>query len=172
MLRITILSVLSLLLIQCSKKGESIESKQLSTSDNEIINYVEYCNERYDMCFDYPSNFSAQPVPLNGDGRTFINKPDSAEIVMYGFIDETGSELNNQLEVLGDMLKDEKITKLDNGYEITGILLDNGFVYHEKLLVRNGENNLQTVSGLQFTHPKSKTQKFSGYWKSMIEKFK
>lgn len=171
MLRTFFLFVSIVLFFGCKKDSEHIESKKLSTSDNEIVNYVEYCNDRYDMCFDYPSNFGAKPDPINGDGRVFINKPDSAEIVMYGFIDETGNDLQSQLDVLGDMLKDEKITKIENGYEISGILNENDYIFHEKILVKKNDNNVQVVSGLQFTHPKSKKSKFAGYWENMTEKF-
>ncbi|MXV38336.1 hypothetical protein GO491_06540 [Flavobacteriaceae bacterium Ap0902] len=172
MVRFLLLLSVSIFLFNCKKESETIKSKQLEISENEIINYVEYCNDRYDMCFDYPSNFGAQPDPPNGDGKTFINKLDSSKITMYGFIDETGDELEELLSVTGKMLNDEKITKLANGYEITGIQANNNQVYHEKLIVKNSEEGLKVVTGLQFMHPQSKTSKFNGYWESMTEKFK
>ena len=173
---------LSIILLFSCKNGtqESITSKPLEVSDNELINYVEYCNDRFDVCFDYPSNFGAQPEPVNGDGRTFLNEIDSAEIVLYGFLDQGNEGLHTQLDILNEMMEIDDLIESTNGIDVRGIERESGKIHHEKLRIKpdisagtyDDGSPVNIIYSLQFVYPTSKQSKYNKYWDKMSEKFK
>lgn len=167
---------------QLDKKGtqETIESKPLEVSDNEIVNYISYCNDRFDVCFDYPSNFNAQPEPANGDGRTFRNEIDSSEITLYGYLDQENEGLEGQIELYKNFLDIQKMDEIKNGIEIIGKNKDNGFIHKERIYIKpdskagtyeNGDP-MNVIYSLQFTYPEDKSQKYKSYWSKMVKKLK
>ena len=164
----------------CQKDNtETIQSKPLEVSDNEIINYISYCNNRFDACFDYPSNFGAQPEPANGDGRTFLNELDSAQIVMYGFLDDNNEGLKTQINILNEYLEIEKLTDIPNGYELIGKDKESGKIHKERILIKPDSSAgkykdgkpMNIIYSLQFVYPQSKEKKYQNYWHKMTEKF-
>ncbi|MDO5654664.1 MAG: hypothetical protein Q4G27_00825 [Flavobacteriaceae bacterium] len=168
-------------LISCKKEsGESITSKRLEVSDNEIINYLEYCNDRFEICIEYPSNFSAQPEPANGDGRTFVNRIDSAEIILYGFMDLDNEGLEGQMSIINEMIDVSSLEKSPNGLDIKGIDNETGRIHYEKVRIKTdstaGLNKdgtpINIIYSLQFVHPKSKEKKFRDYWSRIHSRFK
>lgn len=182
-MRLTIF-VLLLAIIGCKSENkgpqEVIESKPLEISGNEIVNYMTYCNDRFDVCMIYPSNFSAQHEPANGDGRTFRNEIDSAEIVLYGFIDQTNQGLQPQLDLYKEFLEIESQNKIENGYEILGQDLETGFKHKERIFIKPDTTAgsyadgtpMNIIYSLQFTYPVDKDKKYQKYWSKMIEKLK
>lgn len=176
--------MLLLAFVGCSKENkdpqEVIESKPLEISGNEIVNYMTYCNDRFDVCIIYPSNFNAQHEPANGDGRTFRNEIDSAEIVLYGFIDQTNQGLQPQLDLYKEFLEIDSQTKIENGYEILGQDLETGFKHKERIFIKPDTTAgtyadgtpMNIIYSLQFTYPVDKDKKYRKYWSKMIEKLK
>lgn len=173
--------ILLLFVMSCQKENqESIVSKQLEVSDNELINYVEYCNSRFDICFDYPSNFSVQPEPVNGDGRTFKNDIDSSEIVLSGFHDQGNEGIEAQLAILEQIMEIDTVIEFQDGYDVRGIDKEDGRVHFEKLMIKadskfghyDDGTPVNTIYSLQFIYPKSKEHKYRDYWEKMTAKFK
>lgn len=175
------LLLLIFILASCKKdNSETITSKRLEVSDNEIVNYVEYCNDRFNFCFDYPSNFGPEPEPANGDGRTFINDIDSSEIVLYGFLDQSNEGIDGQLEVLKEFMEVESVQQIKHGYDVRGIEKESGKVHLEKILMKadstagkyDDGKPVNIIYSLQFVYPKDKDAKYRDYWKKMSTKFK
>lgn len=69
--------------------------------------YVEYCNERYGFCVNYPSNFKKERPPDNGDGQRFNDGKGFLMIV---------SGINNGLD---DNLKTEMASQSKDFDKIT-----------------------------------------------------
>lgn len=166
----------SFFIISCKKEPkESISSKPLEVSNNEIVNYIKYCNDRFDVCFEYPSNFGALPEPANGDGRTFSNEPDAAQIIFFGFLDQSNEGLNAQLMLSQDLINIKRIDTLKNGYEITGIDKETKRLHYEKILtkpsVSPSNDSVNIIYSLQFVYPKNKNDKYKSYWKKLSGKF-
>lgn len=169
------------LMFSCKQENsESIVSKPLEVSDNELINYIEYCNSRFEICFDYPSNFSAQPEPVNGDGRTFLNKIDESEIVLYGFHDQGNEGLESQLDILNEVMEIDSIVEIENGYDVRGVDREDGRIHFERLMIKPDIESgtyedgtpVNIIYSLQFLYPKEKQEKFKGYWEEMNAKFR
>lgn len=164
-----------------SEDKEIIRSKPLEVSDNEIVNYIEYCNDRFNVCFDYPSNFGAQPEPANGDGRTFLNQIDSAYITLFGFIDHDNIGLSHQIDIMKEYMEIETLTEFPNGIEVIGTEIETQKTHKERILIKpdstsgitltNGEP-VNIIYSLQFVYPKSKEKKYQLYWRKMTDKFK
>ena len=166
-------------LFSCKNESkETISSKKLEVSDNEIVNYVEYCNDRFKICFDYPSNFGAQPEPVNGDGRSFLNEIDSSQIVLYGFLDQGNEGILAQRDILEEVMEIENFSAFKNGFEVEGTENESGFMHLERVMIKadstagtyqNGEP-INIIYSLQFTFPESKSDKYLKYWDKITEK--
>ena len=180
-MRLAILLIIISVFACKTEDKEVILSKPLKVSDNEIVNYIPYCNDRFNACFDYPSNFGAQPEPADGDGRSFINKIDSAEITMYGFLDHENGGLANQIDLLKEFMDIETLTEIQSGIEVSGVEIESGKIHKERILIKpdttsgitlaNGEP-VNIIYSLQFVYPKSKDKKYQFYWQKMTEKFR
>lgn len=179
MMRLMVL-LLIITFIGCKNENkETIQSKPLEVSDNEIINYISYCNDRFKACFDYPSNFGAQPEPANGDGRTFLNEIDDAEILMYGSTDHNNGGLSAQIDMINEYVEIDELTELSNGFEISGKDRESGNIHKERMFIKPDSSSgtydngkpVNIIYSLQFVYPKDKSKKYQSYWPKMIEKF-
>lgn len=172
--------LLSIFLFSCAKKNkETISSKPLKFTDNEIVNYVEYCNDRFHLCIDYPSSFRALPEPINGDGRSFINDTDSATITIYGFIDSDKNGLKSHIELTKELVEIKKINEFENGVIISGVEKESGYLYKEKIIIKPVKNidksigNSNNIVGtLQLSFPKNKNKKYTKFWDIIRKNFK
>lgn len=170
----------SIFLFSCTKENkETISSKPLKFTDNEIVNYVEYCNDRFHLCIDYPSSFRALPEPINGDGRSFINDTDSAMITIYGFINSENNDLNSHIELAKNMLDIKSIDNTENGILIDGIDKNSGYIYKEKIISKQIKNNRESaddftdvIGTLQLSYPKDKQKKYTKFWEIIRKNFK
>ena len=156
-----------------NKKEETVVSKKVEVSGNEVINYIEYCNGRFNMCIYYPSNFAPQPEPSNGDGRTFTNDPDEAEIIVFGSLDTENRGIKEVLDLSKSMLNSPKVEEVPHGFYLTGMEKDTRKIHHEIIVLKEDTaNQPNEIHNLVFTYPVDKKRKFRRYWKQISRDFK
>lgn len=139
------------------------------------MNYIEYCNNRFDICILYPSNFTPLPEPINGDGRTFTDTPDKAEITVYGSIINDNYKLKDNLDEIESYVNISDVSDLPNGFEVLGTEKDSDLVHHEITIIKEkkqGDNTIKVLHNLIFTYPSSKESKFKNYWDIISENIK
>ncbi|MGV4528871.1 hypothetical protein [Ornithobacterium rhinotracheale] len=172
-----LLKYIALVTILAACKGrveqEIIVASPIDISDNEITNYVEYCNNRFDICMNYPSNFNPEPEPTNGDGRVFSNKPDGAEIRIFGTTFSPRTQLE---EIVQSMKKELEIYNLKqdkNRVEVFGFDKENNNLYHEILIIKKqAKSKNDELCSLSFIYPHAKRKKFKSYWRIISNSFK
>ncbi|MBV7441875.1 hypothetical protein KRX57_10630 [Weeksellaceae bacterium TAE3-ERU29] len=165
-----VLFLILILSISCknNQNKEIISAKPIVVSNNELVNYIEYCNNRFDICILYPSNFDPLPEPINGDGRTFTDEPDNAEITVYGSNVSENYNLEDELNSIKSYVNISEIIDLPNGFEILGTEKDSDLILHKIIIIKNkmqNENKVNILHNLTFTYPNSKKKKFKSYWK-------
>lgn len=172
--------LLSLFFFSCTKKNkETISSKPLKFTDNEIVNYVEYCNDRFHLCIDYPSTFRMLPESINGDGRSFINDTDSATITIYGVINLDNNGLNRYIDLTKNLVDIKGIDNIKNGVLIYGIDKNSGYIHKEKIITKQIKNKrdsandfIDIIGTLQINYPKVKNKKYIKFWETIRKNFK
>lgn len=172
-----VLFLILLLSVSCknNQNKEIISASPIVVSDNELVNYIEYCNNRFDICIFYPSNFSPMPEPINGDGRTFTDEPDNAEITVYGAIIDKKHGLEDELNAIKSHIDISETIDIPNGFEIVGTERNSNLIHHEIITIKNkmqNENKVNVLHNLTFTYPESKKNKFRNYWKIISQKIK
>ena len=173
----TILFLTLILNVSCNnnQNKEIILAKPIVISDNELVNYIEYCNNRFDICIFYPSNFAPLPEPINGDGRTFTDEPDNAEITVYGSNVNKNYNLEDELNAIKSHVNISEQIDLSNGFEILGTEKNSNLIHHEIIIIKSkiqNNNKVNVLLNLTFTYPYSKKNKFKNYWKIISQKIR
>ncbi|MRI63853.1 hypothetical protein EDM00_07605 [Ornithobacterium rhinotracheale] len=166
--------ILVLFFFSCKGKVEQeiIVAKPMDISENEITNYVEYCNNRFDICMNYPSNFKPEPEPTNGDGRVFSNEPDDAEIRIFGSTFSPNSQIKDILEILKEELEIYNLKKDKNRVEVFGLNKTNNHLHHEIIIIKKqAKSKNDELCSLSFTYPHAKRKKFKSYWRIISNSF-
>lgn len=159
----------------CKSKTEEeiIVAKPINISENEITNYVEYCNNRFDMCINYPSNFKPEPEPTNGDGRVFSDEPERADIRLYGTQYTAENQMNEILNDLKNEIEIYNLKKYKNRVEIFGIDKEKQLFLYQILLIKKIDSyDDDVLCSLSFTYPYEKHKKFKSYWRVISSSFK
>lgn len=177
MRRLFTVLILLLFFYGCNKNKveEIIVAKPIKVSDNEIVNYIKYCNDRFNMCINYPSNFNPLPEPSNGDGRSFTNKPDGAEITVFGAISNEKDPLSYELETIKLDTNILKLTEFENGFAFYGVDVKEKVTRKGKVILRKkieGKDTIKITHNLTFSYPTNKENKFKNYWNVISEDFK
>ncbi len=87
---ILVLIVLLFFLSQNSQSQDNNESptlfdKELALIGFDVLTFSNYCNGRFNFCVQYPSElFLTTPPPSNNDGRTFISKDGTIQLIVFG----------------------------------------------------------------------------------------
>lgn len=168
--------ILFLTLFGCkSKNSESVEAKPLEITNEELFNYVEYCNDRFNFCLSYPSHFSAQPSSVNGDGKVFKNKLDNAEIIAFGELDDNQTGLEPHLSFIHKQIEIQDSAKVEYGYNFIGVGKKDGRIYHERILMKekdeaNGKVNV--IYSIQLSYPKKHQKKYTQLWANLMHNLK
>ncbi|WP_283670554.1 hypothetical protein [Candidatus Ornithobacterium hominis] len=158
-----------------SKNIESVEAKPLEITNEELFNYIEYCNDRFNFCFSYPSHFSAQPSSANGDGKTFINKLDDAKIIAFGELDYDNAGLEPHLHFIQDQIKIQDSARVPYGYNFIGFGKNDGKIYHERILIKEKENansKVNVIYSIQLSYPQKHQKKYTQLWANLMGNLK
>lgn len=127
------------------------------------VDYIEYCNDRFDFCILYPNDFIPQGQSQNGDGQEFLSRDGKISILFYGSL--VDDEFNTMDMNFKHLVKNENIQvsyqlKKDSYYVVSGIKHINGeeYIYYHKTIEK--ENILLNW---MITYPVSEQHIYDSY---------
>lgn len=148
-----IFSALSILILTfCSNIaiGQSFSTKhyieplpKLVVVGDEIVEFTEYCNARFDFCIEYPVNILLpNPAPANQDGREFISANDNIEVAAFGMyrINESLADYFEQIQEVITYKPENQLFETiltDSYFMITGFV--DGKMYYQKTFLEDNK---------------------------------
>ena len=115
--------------------ADSIEKANKALAPKQTLSYKQYCNPRFQFCLNYPSNFIAQPPPVNGDGLSFISSDSTVQFSTWGAFDATFEGLEGNMASVSQNRKITYKTMNDSSYVISGYERD-GSIFYQKTLFK------------------------------------
>ncbi|MDM1551636.1 hypothetical protein [Empedobacter falsenii] len=137
-------------------------------------NLKKYCNQRFNFCTEYPSNFSGLGESQNGDGQNFISKDKLTKITIFGNLEI--EDINDLKSTYKSYLTSKNVTyKLikDNYFVISGFESKNK-IFYIKVIKKKVDyygsltDVLQTV---YISYPKTQNDIYSAYCKNIAKNF-
>jgi hypothetical protein len=134
-----------------------------------------YKNERFAYSIDYPSNLKMQPPPENGDGRKFVSKDGSVEMLVWGNYN-AGDEMwreqyESDLKYFGE--KPTYTVLRADWYVISG--MKEGKVFYQKVLQRTLHQklgNFDVFYTFTIEYPRSESKLFDPIVKRIASSFR
>ena len=149
---------------------EVIEDSNMKLLQNKVnkedLSYLDYCNNRFSYCLEYPSNFVKAQESGNGDGQNFHSEDMNANISIWGEIvmnGISGIEINYNRDLNHYGLVKYKYLS-DKSYIISGQYQDK--IFYKKVVCKTinyfGEITEILVSFI-IHYPESQKKKFDDY---------
>lgn len=163
------------LLFSCHNNEQQDSKKDINSISKQ--DYKQYCNQRYQFCIEYPSNFIPQGVASNGDGQIFSSKDGKTEIRSYGNL--IVEDISSLEESYLTELKDVNITykkKGDDFFVVSGFEGDN--IFYRKSIQRKidylltGKKDTDILTTFTITYPKNQKDQYDFYCKKINKDLK
>lgn len=133
----------------------------LSTTAFSKVNTEWYCNQRFDICVQYPAHFEPQGESQNGDGQMFSSKDGNAMYLVYGRL---SSEYDNHFDAFIDAEESSsKVTykKVKPTYCIMSGYTETGYIFYQK--VKYLDDNYTSYWVMRIEYPKSQKKMFDAF---------
>jgi len=119
-----------------------------------------YCNQRFDLCIEYPAHFVPQGESQNGDGQLFESYDGSAYFLVYGRL---YNEYDNHFDAFIYENADANITYkvIKDTYCILSGYTENGDIFYQK--VKYLDDTQTTYWSMRLEYPKSQKKLFDKF---------
>lgn len=158
---------------QATESNENEMEKSESVADNQQIKdeFIEYCNDRFGFCLNYPSDFIPQPEPQNGDGRTFLSEDGQVKILTWGNLyDSEFNSLETAYEYAIDTSKGQVVecqVRKNNFFVVSGE--EEGAVFYQKTIQKQ---EFGDILSFYIRYPKEESERFDAYCEKIFKEFK